>query len=82
MVTWTLSKCIKGDLTLEQQGRTHYIEAITYCESVRDYVSREIMEGILSDTEDHIDYLETQLELIDRTGLKNYLQTAMGGIGD
>jgi len=73
-------ECLQGDLTLERQGREHYVEAVACCESVRDYVSREILESILSDTEDHIDYLETQLELIDKTGLQNYLQTAMGGI--
>ena len=76
----TLPECFSGDLQLEKQGREHYVEAITHCESVRDYVSRDILEDILSDTEEHIDYLETQLELIDKTGLKNYLQTAMGGI--
>jgi bacterioferritin len=71
-------ECIKGDLQLENQGREHYLEAISYCESVSDYVSREILDAILSDTEEHIDYLETQLELIDKVGLQNYLQTAMG----
>lgn len=73
-------ECMKGDLTLEKQGREHYVEAITLCESVRDYVSRDILESILGDTEEHIDYLETQLELIQKTGLQNYLQTAMGSI--
>jgi bacterioferritin len=73
-------ECLKGDLQLERQGREHYVEAISYCESVKDYVSREILESILCDTEEHIDYLETQLELIDKTGLQNYLQTAMGPI--
>lgn len=75
-----LPDCFKGDLELERQGRTHYVEAISYCESVRDYVTRDILEHILSDTEEHIDYLETQLELIDKTGLQNYMQTAMGSI--
>jgi bacterioferritin len=76
----TLPECFSGDLQLERQGRTHYIEAIAHCEGVRDYVTRDILEAILADTEEHIDYLETQLELIDKTGLQNYLQTAMGGI--
>lgn len=75
-----LIECMQGDLKLEQTGHTHYIEAITYCESVRDYQSREILESILADTEEHIDYLETQLELITKMGLQNYLQTAMGPI--
>lgn len=73
-------ECIEGDLTLEKSGHAHYVEAITYCESVKDYVSRDILESILADTEEHIDYLETQLELIDKTSLQNYLQTAMGPI--
>jgi bacterioferritin len=73
-------ECIKGDLKLEMQGHAHYVEAIAYCESVHDYASRDILQNILNDTEDHIDYLETQIELIEKMGLKNYLQTAMGGI--
>ena len=73
-------ECLKGDLQLERQGHELYLEAIAHCESVRDFVSRDILQGILNDTEDHIDYLETQLELIEKTGLQNYLQTAMGGI--
>lgn len=70
-------ECIRNDLTLETGGRTHLIEAIAYCESCRDYVSREIFEEILEDTEEHIDYLETQIELIDKVGLQNYLQSQM-----
>ena len=75
-----IPECFTGDLQLEKQGREHYVESIKHCESVRDYVSRDILTDILSDTEEHIDYLETQLELIEKTGLENYLQTAMGGI--
>ncbi|MCK9985349.1 MAG: bacterioferritin [Azoarcus sp.] len=71
-------ECLQGDLKLEQGGRTELIEAIAYCESCKDYVSREIFEEILEDTEEHIDYLETQLELIDKVGLQNYLQSQMG----
>lgn len=72
-------ECLECDLKLEHQGRALYIEAIEYCESVKDYVSREILTDILRDTEEHIDHLETQLELIDKVGLQNYLQTSMGG---
>lgn len=70
-------ECLQGDLTLEYGSRTDLIEAIAYCESVQDYVSREILEDILEDTEEHIDHLETQLELVDKVGIQNYLQSQM-----
>jgi bacterioferritin len=50
---------------------------MAYCESVQDYVSRDLFQDILNDTEEHIDYLETQMELIERVGLQNYLQSQM-----
>lgn len=70
-------ECMQGDLKLELSGRTQLIEAIAHCESCKDYVSRELFETILEDTEEHIDYLETQLGLIDQIGLPNYLQSQM-----
>lgn len=73
-------ECIQGDLTLELSGRALYVDAIAYCETVRDYVSRDLLTEILDDTEEHIDYLETQLGLIDQVGVQNYLQSAMGEI--
>lgn len=73
-----LPECMRGDLTLESGSRQDLVAAISYCESVKDYVSRELLESILEDTEEHIDYLETQLELIDKVGLENYLQSQMG----
>lgn len=63
------------DLTLEMQGLPLLREAIGYCEQVRDYVSRDLFDDILQSEEDHIDWLQTQLDLINRIGLQNYLQT-------
>jgi len=72
--------CLAGDLKLEVEARELYVEAIGFCEEVNDYVSRLIFEENLRDTEGHIDYLETQLGLIEQLGLPNYLQSAMGEI--
>jgi bacterioferritin len=71
-------ECIAGDLKLEHGAHADTKSAITYCESVADYVSRDILQDILDDTEEHIDYLETQLELIEKVGVQNYLQSQMG----
>src|SRR5262245_2513001 len=64
-----------ADLALERSSRTTLIEAIGICEKAPDYVSRQILREILDDTESHIDFLETQLELVKKVGLQNYLQT-------
>jgi bacterioferritin len=65
------------DLKAEQAARPLYQEAIAYCESARDFISRELLEDILENEEEHIDWLETQLELIQKVGLENYLQSQM-----
>jgi bacterioferritin len=66
---------LQADLNVERRGRDCLIKGIETCENKRDYVSRDILRHILNDTEDHIDYLETQLELIESMGLQNYLQS-------
>lgn len=73
-------ECLAGDLQLEVGGRELYVEAIAHCKTVKDYVSRDILTDIQTDTEEHIDYLEIQIGLIEQVGLQNYLQSAMGGI--
>ena len=66
------------DLRLEKGAQEVVKEGIAYCESVRDYVSRDLLQEILNDTEEHIDWLETQIELIERVGLQNYQQSQVG----
>jgi bacterioferritin len=65
------------DHRLEVAAQATVKEAMAYCESVRDYVSRDLFQDILNDTEEHIDWLETQMELVQRVGLQNYLQSQM-----
>jgi len=72
---------LAGDLKLEQGAQATVKEAIAYCESVRDFVSRDLFQDILDDTEEHIDFLETQIELVEKVGLQNYLQSQMGELG-
>ena len=66
------------DLRLERAAQLTIKEGIAACEAARDYVSRDILQGILDDTEEHIDFLETQLSLVKSLGEANYLQSAMG----
>ena len=68
---------LECDLKLEQIAVPLLKAAIAYCETIQDYVSRELFEHILASEENHIDWLETQLELIDKIGLQNYLQSQM-----
>ncbi|MFM2043621.1 MAG: bacterioferritin [Pseudomonadota bacterium] len=71
-------EALESDLKVEQRGRAGLLEAMAYCETVRDYQTKEIFRRILEDTEEHIDWLETQLGLIDKIGLQNYIQQQMG----
>ena len=68
---------LEADLALEMDAIPDLRAAIEYCESQKDYVSRELFESILESEEEHVDWLETQLELIDKVGLENYQQSKM-----
>ncbi|TDS74795.1 bacterioferritin [Comamonas sp. JUb58] len=68
------------DLRLEQAAQATIKDGIAHCETVRDYVSRDLLQKILDDTEEHIDFLETQLDLVDKVGIQNYLQSIMGEV--
>jgi bacterioferritin len=72
-----VKELLECDLKLEMIGHPDLKAAIAHCESVKDYVSRELLEDILESEEEHIDFLETQLELIERVGLQNYQQSQM-----
>ena len=74
----TAQEMLQADLALEASGRLALIAGVTECELAKDYVSREVLEDILTDTEEHIDFLETQLALYRSLGEQLYLQSATG----
>ena len=76
----TVSEGLAADLALELGGRATLVDGIRQCEGAADFVSRHLLREILSDTEEHIDYLETQLSLVRSLGEANYLQSAMGDL--
>ena len=75
-----VQEMLECDLKLEHKAHKDLKDAVAYCESVGDYVSRQLFVDIMESEEEHIDWLETQLELIDRVGLQNYQQTAMHSV--
>lgn len=68
---------LECDLKLEHLALPLLKEAIAYCESINDYITRELLEHILESEEEHVDWLETQMELIEKIGIQNYLQSQM-----
>jgi len=78
----TVPECLAADLSVEVGGRQTLIDGIKLCETSADYVTRQIFREILTDTEEHIDFLETQLSLVKSLGEPNYLQSAMGELPD
>jgi len=73
----TVPECLGADLELEINGRALVVQGVAQCEAAADFVSRDILTAILKDTEQHIDFLETQLGLVRALGEQNYLQSAM-----
>jgi len=69
---------LECDLALEMDALPELRDAIAYCEECRDFVSRDVFDSILASEEEHVDWLETQLALIDKMGIENYLQAKMG----
>ena len=69
-----VKEVLECDLKIELDGVANYKEAVAYAESVKDFVSRDLFAKILSDEEGHVDYLETQLQMIEDMGIQNYIQ--------
>ncbi len=72
-----VKEALACDLALERDAHPVLKAAIAHCETAQDYVSRELFESILESEEEHIDFLETQLELLEKLGIQNYLQSAI-----
>jgi bacterioferritin len=77
MIGENTQEMLECDLKLEMMAIPLLREAISYCESVKDYVSRDLFDSILDSEEEHVDWLETQLGLIEKVGLQNYQQSQM-----
>ncbi len=75
MIGENVTEMLSCDLKQEERATPLLREAIAHCESTKDYVSRSVFESILENEEEHIDWLETQLDLIEKLGLENYLQS-------
>src|SRR6516225_3724805 len=75
-----VKEVIDCDLAAEISARSLYQEAATHCHTVKDYVTRDLFEALMKDEEHHIDFLETQLDLINRIGLELYTQKHVGGL--
>lgn len=73
---------LECDLKLEHQAIPLLREAVAYCESVQDFVSRDLFAEILDNEEEHVDWLETQLGLIEKIGIENYLQSQIGSVNE
>jgi bacterioferritin len=78
----TVPEILDCDLKAEYSARALYEEAATHCHKVKDYVTRDIFEALMKDEESHIDFLETQIDLVKRIGAELYSQKHVGGLDD
>ncbi len=78
LVGQTVEEILRSDLTLEEKAMTDLREGIAYCEQVRDFVSRDLLRRILSSEEEHVDFLESQFDLIKQIGIERYIQLNAG----
>ena len=76
----TIQEILEADLAAEYDARNLYGEAAAYCESVGDRVSKNLFEELMKDEEGHIDFLETQLNLVEQVGVELYAQKHIGGL--
>ena len=77
-----VEEILEVDLAAEYEARSLYLEAAKYCESVNDRVSKNLFEELATDEEGHIDFLETQVDLVKKVGIQLYAQKHMGGLDD
>ncbi len=82
MIGENVQEVIEADLKAEIGARALYQEAATYCRSVHDYPSEQLFKELMADEEGHIDFLETQLDLINKLGVQLYMQSHVSGLGD
>jgi bacterioferritin len=77
-----VEEVLAADLKAEQSARALYQEAAEYCLTVKDYPTRDLFIELMSDEEGHIDFLETQIDLIEKIGVERYMQAHIGGLGE
>ncbi|RMB01441.1 bacterioferritin [Eilatimonas milleporae] len=77
-----VKEIIECDLKMEHNNHKDLVAAIAYCEEIRDYATRQLLDSILTSEEDHVDFLETQLDMIERMGLQNYIQLQSSSAGE
>ncbi len=78
----TMKEILEADLKAEHEARSLYQEAAEYCHKVRDYPSETLFRDLMTDEEGHIDFLETQLDLVSKMGVELYMQKHMGHLGE